>query len=55
DLAVAKLAPIASEMRRLSADTAYIDSVLKNGGERAAILAEKTMRNVRDIVGFLQD
>ncbi|MCX8278601.1 tryptophan--tRNA ligase [Phyllobacterium sp. 0TCS1.6C] len=55
DLAVAKLGPIASEMRRISADPGYVDAVLKQGGERASVLAEATMRNVRDIVGFLQD
>ena len=55
DLAVEKLAPIAAEMRRISADPGYVDAILKDGGERASVLAEKTMRNVRDIIGFLQD
>ena len=55
DLAVEKLAPIASEMRRISADPAYVDAVLRDGGERASARAEKTMAAVRDIVGFLQD
>jgi tryptophanyl-tRNA synthetase len=53
DLAVAKLAPIAGEMRRISADTAYVDSVLKDGGERAGRLAETTMKTVRDIIGLV--
>ncbi|SFT67867.1 tryptophan--tRNA ligase [Mesorhizobium sp. YR577] len=53
DLAVAKLAPIATEMRRISADTAYIDSVLKDGGERAGKLAETTMKTVREIIGLV--
>lgn len=55
DLAVDKLAPIASEMRRLEADPAYIDSVLRDGGERAAAIAEKNMKMVRQIIGMLQD
>ncbi|WP_412057545.1 tryptophan--tRNA ligase [Bartonella sp. DGB2] len=55
ELAVAELAPINTELHRLKADPAYIDSVLQKGGERATILAEKTMRQVRDIVGFLQN
>jgi tryptophanyl-tRNA synthetase len=55
DLAVEKLAPVAGEMRRISADIAYVDNVLKNGGERAAALAEATMKSVRDIIGLLQD
>lgn len=55
DLAVEKLAPVASEMRRIMADTAYVDAVLKDGGERAGVLAEETMRTVRDIIGLVQD
>jgi tryptophanyl-tRNA synthetase len=54
DLAVEKLAPVAAEMRRISADHAYIDTVLKDGGERAGVLAEATMKTVRDIIGLLQ-
>jgi tryptophanyl-tRNA synthetase len=53
DLAVEKLAPIAGEMRRISADPAYVDSVLSDGGRRASVLAEATMKTVREIVGFL--
>jgi tryptophanyl-tRNA synthetase len=53
DLAVEKLAPIAGEMRRISADPAYVDKVLADGGDRARALAEPTMKMVRQIVGFL--
>ena len=53
DLAVEKLAPIADEMRRISADPAYVDGVLRDGGQRASVLAEATMKTVREIVGFL--
>ena len=55
DLAVEKLAPIAGEMRRISADHAYVDAVLRDGGERAGVLAEATMKTVREIVGLLDD
>ena len=54
DLAVARLAPVAAEMRRISADVAYVDEVLRDGGARAAVLAEATMKDVRAIVGWLQ-
>ncbi|MBT1159963.1 tryptophan--tRNA ligase [Aminobacter anthyllidis] len=55
DLAVEKLAPIASEMRRLMADPGHIDAVLRDGGDRARAIAETTMKDVRDIVGLLGD
>ncbi|PSJ62231.1 tryptophan--tRNA ligase [Pseudaminobacter soli (ex Li et al. 2025)] len=55
DLAVEKLAPIADEMRRLIADPGYIDSVLRDGGDRARVIAEGTMKNVRHIIGLLDN
>jgi tryptophanyl-tRNA synthetase len=54
DLLVAKLSPITAEMRRLVADTGYIDSVLADGSVRAQALAAETMKAVKDIVGFVR-
>ena len=53
DLAVERLAPIAGEMRRISADRAYVDAVLKDGGERAGAQAEATLSAVKRIIGML--
>ncbi|MCB1452267.1 MAG: tryptophan--tRNA ligase [Rhizobiaceae bacterium] len=55
DLAVDKLAPIAAEMRRISADHAYVDGVLRAGGERAEAEAEETLKATRKIIGWLRD
>ncbi|TIS78668.1 MAG: isochorismatase family protein [Mesorhizobium sp.] len=49
-----EVAPVAGEMRRISDDRAYVDAVLRDGGERAGALAEATMKTVRDIIGLLQ-
>ena len=54
DLAVAVLAPMADEMRRLIDDPATIDAILRDGAERAAVTAEATMKEVRRIVGFIR-
>jgi tryptophanyl-tRNA synthetase len=54
DVAVARLGPIGAEMKRLVADTSYIDSVLVDGAERAQALAAQTMTSVKDIVGFIR-
>jgi tryptophanyl-tRNA synthetase len=54
DLSVAKLAPIAAEMKRLTADPAHIDAVLAHGSDRAASIAVETMNAVKDIVGFIR-
>ncbi len=52
ELAVEILAPIATEMRRISSDRAQVEKVLSNGAERAREIAETTMKDVRKIVGF---
>ncbi|TAU81814.1 tryptophan--tRNA ligase [Rhizobium leguminosarum] len=53
DLAINVLAPVTGEMRRLMDDTSHIDAILRKGGERARARAEVTMRQVRDVIGFL--
>ena len=53
DLAVHVLSPITGEMRRLMADPGHIDTVLRNGSARARARAEVTMKQVRDIIGFI--
>ncbi|ADZ72664.1 tryptophan--tRNA ligase [Polymorphum gilvum] len=53
EIAVMRLAPIAGEMRRLMADPAEIDRVLKDGAERASAIAQPVLRDMRRIVGFL--
>jgi tryptophanyl-tRNA synthetase len=54
DLAVAKMSPIQDEMRRLMADTAYVDSVLSQGAVRAQAMAEPILEEVRETIGFLK-
>ncbi|WP_394691146.1 tryptophan--tRNA ligase [Hoeflea sp.] len=53
ELAVSVLAPITGEMQRLTDDPSHIDTILKDGSERANAIAENTMRDVREIIGFL--
>ncbi len=54
DLSVDRLSPIAAEMRRLMADPAGIDAILKDGGDRARAIAGKVMGEVKDIVGLIR-
>ena len=54
ELCVAKLSPIASEMKRLVADPGYVDAILVDGADRARIIADETMKITRDIVGFVR-
>jgi tryptophanyl-tRNA synthetase len=54
ELTVARMAPIAGEMKRLLADPGHIDGVLADGAARARAIAEPVMASVRDIIGFIQ-
>lgn len=54
DLAVARLSPIAGEMRRLLSDTSHIDAILGEGARRAEAIAAPIMNDVKDIVGFVR-
>ena len=53
ELAIAKMAPISEEMRRLTADPTELDKILADGAARAAAIAEPVMADVRKLVGFL--
>jgi tryptophanyl-tRNA synthetase len=53
ELCVAKLSPIAGEMRRLTADPSHIDAILIEGADRARAIAAETMQKSKDIVGFV--
>jgi tryptophanyl-tRNA synthetase len=53
DVAVARLAPIADEMRRLMADPGHIDAILSDGADRARAIAAANMRDIRAIMGFV--
>lgn len=52
DVAVAHLSPITAKMRELIASPDYLDKVLVRGVEKARNVAGKTMRGVKELVGF---
>jgi len=53
DLAVARLTPIAAEMRKLLSDPSEIDTILKDGARRADAIATPVIEEVRRFVGFV--
>ncbi len=54
ELCVTKLAPVATEMKRLVADPSYVDAVLVDGADRARAIAAETMHATKDIIGFVR-
>jgi len=53
DLAVAKLTPIAAEMRRLLTDAAEIDRILVSGAGKAREIAAPIVADVKRAIGFV--
>lgn len=54
ELAVAKLAPISTEMARLMQAPDELDRILGQGAERAAAIATPILQQAYDIVGFVR-
>jgi tryptophanyl-tRNA synthetase len=53
-LLVDKLAPIAGETRRMLADPASVDAILRDGGRKAEALALPVVEEAERLVGFLK-
>jgi tryptophanyl-tRNA synthetase len=41
-------------MRKLLADPEHIDAILRDGSQRARVIASDVMKSVKTIVGFIQ-
>jgi tryptophanyl-tRNA synthetase len=53
ELCVEKLAPISNKLKQLMTDTAALDELLAKGAARANAVAEKTLKDVKEIIGLL--
>jgi tryptophanyl-tRNA synthetase len=51
DLAVAKLAPISARIQELQADQTALDAILRHGAERAQAVTQKTLAEVKRLMG----
>ena len=54
DAVIEHLRPIREESQRLLKDKAYLESVYRDGAQRASYVAEKTLRKVYKKIGFVQ-
>lgn len=54
ELAVEKLGPIGEAMTELKKDTSAVDTILRQGAERAGALAEKHLAEIHDLMGLLR-
>ena len=52
ELIVEKISPIREETKKLIADKGYLDNVLKEGKEKATVVADSVLKDVYKIIGF---
>tara|TARA_Y100001970_G_scaffold51770_1_gene65453 strand:+ start:1554 stop:2555 length:1002 start_codon:yes stop_codon:yes gene_type:complete len=52
ELLVEKIYPISQEINKLQKDNNFIDSVLRDGAEKANIIASKKVEEMKKIIGF---
>ena len=52
ELVVEKISPISNEINKLQNDNNFIDSVLREGAEKADAIASKKVKEMKKIIGF---
>ena len=53
ELLVSEICPIGKEIDRLMNDKVYLSEILAKGSEKANIIAEENLKNIRDKVGLI--
>ena len=53
DVIISNVCPIGKKINSLKKDKAYLTKVLKEGTAKAALIAEKNLKEVKEIVGFV--
>ena len=53
EVLTSEIIPIGKEIKKLLDDKVHIKGILKKGSEKANIIAEENLKNIRDIVGLI--
>ena len=53
ELLISEICPIGKEIKKLLKDETYLQQVLNKGAEKARIIAEENLKNIRDKVGLI--
>jgi tryptophanyl-tRNA synthetase len=53
EILIEEIVPVGKEIKKLSDDRAYLKEILKKGSEKANIIAEENLKNIRAIVGLI--
>ena len=53
EILIDEITPVGKEINKLLKDKAYLIGVLKKGREKANIIAEENLKNIREKVGLI--
>ena len=53
ELLISEITPVGKEIKRLLNDKAHLEQILKKGKEKANIIAEENLKNIREKVGLI--
>ena len=53
EILIEEITPIGKEIQKLLDDKVHLKGILKKGSEKANIIAEENLKNIRDIVGLI--
>ena len=53
DALVSEITPVGKEIKKLLTDKSYLEQILKKGTQKANILAEENLKNIREKVGLI--
>ena len=53
DLLISEITPVGKEMKKLLDDKIHLEKILKKGTEKANIIAEENLKNIREKVGLI--
>lgn len=53
EICIAKLSPISQRLHNIAQDKGYIESIIKEGAEKARAIAEINLKEIKEIIGYL--
>ena len=53
EVLVETIAPVGKEIKKLLGDRSHLEQILKKGKEKANIIAEENLKNIREKVGLI--
>ena len=53
DLLINEITPVGKEIKKILEDRSHLEEILKKGKEKANIIAEENLKNVREKIGLI--